>query len=139
MWPRVGDLRAFDLGDPGPMRQRLNERVLDGRKVATAGLLQQDYVDEAEAVETVGERQVLLGDDGDGIATVEVTRVEVYEFLDVPWEFADAEGEDFQSIDHWRDGHRSYYAKHGIDIDQTTRFVCTWFRVVERWDRGTSS
>ena len=35
----------------------------------------------------------------------------IHRFRDVPWEFADAEGEGFRSIEHWRDGHQSYYAK----------------------------
>jgi uncharacterized protein YhfF len=114
------------------MRRKLNTRVLEGRKTATAGLWQQDYVDEREPLEEVGERQALLGDPGAVIATVEITRVETHRFADVPWEFADAEGEDFRSIEHWRDGHKSYYALQGIDIDDDTLFVCVWFRLIDR-------
>jgi uncharacterized protein YhfF len=43
-------------------------------------------------------RQALLDDDGDVVAVVEITRVETHRFVDVPWEFADAEGEDFGRI-----------------------------------------
>jgi uncharacterized protein YhfF len=50
----------------------------------------------------------------------------------VTWEFAQAEGEGFGSIEHWRLGHASYYAKHNIHVDDNTTFVCVWFRVVER-------
>jgi uncharacterized protein YhfF len=112
------------------MRERLTALALDGTKVATAGLLQQDYLDESEAVEAVGEHQVLLGNTDDPVATVEIARVQVHGFLDVPWEFARDEGEGFTSIQHWRDGHRSYYQRHGIDVDEDTQFVCTWFRVI---------
>jgi uncharacterized protein YhfF len=66
------------------------------------------------------------------IAIVEITRVETYRFGDVPWEFADAEGEDFRSIQHWRDGHTSYYARQGIEIGEDTLFVCVWFRLIGR-------
>jgi uncharacterized protein YhfF len=114
------------------MRRQLNARVLEGKKIATAGLWQQDYLDEEESIEEIGERQALLGDDGEIIAIVEITRVETHRFSDVPWEFADAEGEDFQSIDHWRDGHRSYYAQQGIGIGDDTLFVCVWFRLIDR-------
>jgi uncharacterized protein YhfF len=131
MWPRVDGLRAFSLGDPGPMREDLTARAIAGTKIATAGLLREDYEDEAEALEAVGERQVLLGPDDDPAALVEITRVEVHRLPDVPWEFARDEGEDFASIEHWRDGHRSYYARIGIDIDADTQFVCVWFRVVD--------
>jgi uncharacterized protein YhfF len=113
------------------MRQRLTALALEGTKVATAGLLQQDYVDQDEAIEEAGERQALLGDDGRVAAVIEITRVETHGFLAVPWEFADAEGEGFRSIEHWRDGHQSYYAKRAIAVDDTTVFVCVWFRVVE--------
>ena len=131
MWPRAEGLRAFSFGDPGPMRRRLTALALAGTKVATAGLLQQDYVDEKEAIDVVGERQALLDDDGRVAAVIEITRVETHGFGDVPWEFADAEGEGFRSIDHWREGHRSYYAQRSIDVDDTTCFVCIWFRLVE--------
>ena len=113
------------------MRQRLTALALAGTKVATAGLLQQDYVENDEAIEEVGERQALLGDDGQVAAVIEITRVEIHGFLDVPWEFADAEGEGFRSIEHWREGHESYYAERAVQVDDTTRFVCVWFRVVD--------
>ncbi|MGO9877393.1 MAG: ASCH domain-containing protein [Acidimicrobiia bacterium] len=106
--------------------------ALAGTKVATAGLLQQDYVDEGEAIEVVGERQAVLGDDDLVVAVIEIVRVETLHVCDLPWEFADTEGEGFRSIEHWRDGHRSYYAQQGIDVDDNTSFVCVWFRLVER-------
>lgn len=131
MWPRVDGMRAFGLGDRGAMRRRLTESALAGMKVATGDLLQPGYLDEGEAVEKVGERQVLLGEDERPAAVVEIVRVETHEFAQVPWEFADAEGEDFRSIEHWRSGHRSYYAEHGIDVGDEAPFVCVWFRVLD--------
>jgi uncharacterized protein YhfF len=121
----------LSFGDPGPMRQRLTELALTGAKVATAGLVQQDYLDEDEAIEVAGERLALLGDDDRVVAIVAVTRVETLRMSEVPWEFAQAEGEGFTSIEHWRSGHTSYYAKHGIAVEDDTPFVCIWFRVVE--------
>ena len=77
MWPRAEGLRAFSFGDPGTMRRRLTALALAGTKVATAGLLKQDYFDKDEAIEEVGERQALLGDDGQIAAVIEITRVEI--------------------------------------------------------------
>ena len=131
MWPRAEGLRAFSFGDPGPMRRRLTALALAGTKVATAGLWQQDYLDEGETIDVVGERQALLGNDNDVVAIIEITRVETHLLPDVPSEFAEAEGEGFRSIQHWREGHHSYYAKRGIHVDDTTSFVCAWFRLVE--------
>ena len=131
MWPRAEGLRAFRFGDAGPMQRRLTALTLAGTKVATGDLWQQGYVDEGEAVEEVGERLAVLDEDDQVVAIVEITRVEKHRFDDVPWEFAHAEGEGFTSIEHWRDGHRSYYAKHGIDVDEASIFVCLWYRLVE--------
>jgi uncharacterized protein YhfF len=47
----------------------------------------------------------------------------------VHWEFADAEG--FRSIEHWREGHRSYYAQRAIQVDDATSVVCVWFRLLD--------
>jgi uncharacterized protein YhfF len=136
MWPRTEGLRAFSFGDAGPMRRRLTQLALTGTKVATAGLWQQDYLDQDEAVEVPGERQALLGDDEQVVAIIEITRVETHRMSAVPWEFAQAEGEGFESTEHWRTGHSSYYAKHDIHVDDETMFVCVWFRIAER--RGMS-
>lgn len=105
--------------------------ALAGTKTATAGLWQQDYVDNDETIEVVGERQAILDDADHVAAIIEITRVETHRLYDVPWEFAQAEGEGFKSIEHWRDGHRDYYATHGVEINDETLFVCVWFRIVE--------
>jgi uncharacterized protein YhfF len=113
------------------MQNRLTRAALAGEKTATGALLQQEYLDESEPVESPGERQVLLGSDGGATAIVEVTRVETHRFMDVPWEFAHDEGEGFTSIEHWRTGHRSFYEREGIMISDDSVFVCVWFRVIE--------
>lgn len=131
MWPRVGDLRAFRLGAAGDMQDRLNALVLAGEKVATAGLWQHEYVDEGESLDVVGEHQILLqGVDEQPLAVIEITRVETHPFTEVPWEFAAAEGEGFGSIEHWRDGHRAFYANEGITVGDDDLVVCVWFKIV---------
>jgi len=52
-------------------------------------------------------------------------------FIDVTWEFAQAEGEGFTSVDDWRAGHREYWTSEGIEIDDDTPVVCVWFEVVD--------
>jgi uncharacterized protein YhfF len=114
------------------MQDRLNALVLAGEKVATAGLWRNEYVDEGEPLEVVGERQILLdGVEEQPLAVVEITRVEIHPFAEVPWEFADAEGEGFESIEHWRDGHRTFYANEGITVGDDDLVVCVWLRVVQ--------
>ena len=53
-------MRGFELGSKGEMQDRLNALVLAGDKRATAGLWNEDYVLEGEALDEVGERQALL-------------------------------------------------------------------------------
>ncbi|AXO32433.1 ASCH domain-containing protein [Micromonospora chalcea] len=129
MWPRIGGLRALALGTPGELRTRLNTLVLSGVKTATAGLVQ-EYDDENEELEYVGERLVLVDDNDTFVGVVEVTGVEVVRFADVPWDFARAEGEGDRSIEEWREGHGSYWARQGTPVTDDTRIVCLRFRLV---------
>jgi uncharacterized protein YhfF len=112
------------------MQNRLTRSALAGEKIATGALLQQEYLDQLEPVELPGERQVLLGSEGEAAAIVQVTRVETHRFIDVPWEFARDEGEGFTSIDHWRSGHRRFYEDEGVIVSDDSLFVCVWFRIV---------
>lgn len=131
MWPRVNGFRSFGLGTPGEMRDRLSAFVLDGTKTATAGLWKVDYELGREAVEDVGERQVMLDSDGAPLAVIEVTRVESLAFAEVPWEFAAAEGEGFTTIDDWRRGHRDYYRGQGVAVGDRDLMICVWLKVVD--------
>ncbi len=130
----VDGLRTLDLGNPGEMRAHLNDLVLAGRKRATAGLMA-DYRDADEQTELPGERLVLVDDDGGRVATVEVERVEVRRLAEVPWEFAQAEGEGFTSVEDWQRGHREFWGAGGVEVTADTEVVLVWFRLV----RGTQT
>ena len=82
-FPRVAGLRGIEFGTPGASRIKLTDLVLHGNKRATAGLLR-EYENEGEVIEHVGEILALLDDDGQHVANLEVTRVEVSAFKDVP-------------------------------------------------------
>ena len=60
---RVNGLRSVEFGTPGPMRIRLNNLIINGNKRATGGLLKEDYMDEGEEIEIVGERLAILDND----------------------------------------------------------------------------
>ena len=137
-FPRVGGLRALELGGAGSELQReLNALVLTGAKRATAGLLS-EYYDEGEELEHVGEEQYLVDADGQAAALVRYTRVEVVPFVDVTWEFAEAEGEGFTDIDDWRRAHRRYWQREsGMDVGDAEPVVCLWFDVVPLRPEGT--
>jgi uncharacterized protein YhfF len=126
----VDGLRSLEIGTPGTMRQRLNQLILDGRKRATAGLLV-DYVRENEELETEGDRLALVDDDGRRVATVVVTEVATVPFVEVPWSFAQAEGEGDESLEEWRHGHRRFWSEYGDRIEDQTPAVLIWFDVLE--------
>ncbi|MFD9425648.1 MULTISPECIES: ASCH domain-containing protein [unclassified Streptomyces] len=129
MWPRVNGMRALELGTPGDMRAELNSLVLAGSKTATTCLLD-EYAEEAEGLEYVGERQELLDNDGRSIATLEYTGVEVKSFTEVTWQHAEAEGEGDASLEDWRDVHRRFWHRSGTPVEDHTVVVCLAFRVV---------
>jgi uncharacterized protein YhfF len=126
MFPVVNGMRSVELGFPGEQRARLLDCVLRGRKRATAGLMD-EYLSEDEPLETIGEQLALVDDDVQCVGVIEITDVTVRRFDDVPWEFADAEGEGFTSVEDWRDGHRRHWAREGYDITGDTQVVCLSF------------
>ncbi|TXS81071.1 ASCH domain-containing protein [Streptomyces sp. sk2.1] len=129
MWPRVNGMRALELGTKGETRERLNALVLAGAKTATTGLLA-EYVEETEGLEFKGERLAILGNDGDCVATIEITGVELASFADVTWGHASAEGKGDQSLDEWRSGHRRFWEGIGTPVDENTPLVCLRFHLV---------
>jgi uncharacterized protein YhfF len=120
--------RALEIGTPGAMRERLNRLILDGHKRATAGLLL-DYVRENEELEFEGELLSLVDDDARRVATVRVRNVATVPFIEVPWTFAQAEGEGDDSLEAWRSGHREFWANGGDLIDDETPVVLIWFEL----------
>jgi uncharacterized protein YhfF len=120
-------LRSVEFGTKGPMRIRLNNLIINGNKRATAGLLKEDYMDEGEEIEFVGERLAILDNDQKQVGIIKVTRVEVLEFKDVPTEFALAEAEGDLSGDDFRQSHSKFWSSIGVDVKPETKVVTVYF------------
>jgi uncharacterized protein YhfF len=125
----VDGLRTLELGTPGAMRDRLNRLVLQGTKRATAGLLL-DYVRDDEELEVVGEHLALVDSDGARSGVVEVIQVDTVPFGEVPWRFAQAEGEGDASLEEWRTGHLRFWTSVGDVTDDLTPVVLVWFELL---------
>ncbi len=123
---RVNGLRTIEFGTPGAMRDHLNDLIINGNKRATAGLLE-EYIDDGEEIEFVGERLVILDNDQKQIGIIKVTRVEVLEFKDVPTDFALAEAEGDLSGDDFRQSHSKFWNSVGVDVKPETRVVTVYF------------
>lgn len=124
---RVNGLRSIEFGTPGQMRDRLNNLIINGNKRATAGLLKEDYLDEGEEIEFVGEKLAILDNQQKPIGIVKVTRVEVLDFKDVPTEFALAEAEGDLSGDDFRQSHLKFWNSVGIEVLPDTKIVMVYF------------
>ena len=129
VFPRVDGLRTIEFGTPGESRQRLVDFVLHGNKRATAGLLS-EYETEGEEIEHVGEFLAMVDNDGRHVATLEVTRVEVLRFADVPDEFALAEAEGDLNAADFRASHLDYWTKAGETVTDDTPVVTVYFSML---------
>jgi uncharacterized protein YhfF len=123
-------LRTLELGTPGAMRQELTALVLSGAKRATAGLVTLDYEAEGEPLEHLGERLVLVDDEGAAAGIIQVTGLEVVPFSQVSDDFAQAEGEGFAGHDDWATAHEAFWTRAGEEIDSATPVVCVRFMLL---------
>jgi len=132
-FPIVNGMRSIKFGPPGNTRSRLVALVLAGVKRATAGTLEWDYVAEHEPIEHVGERLAVLDDNDRHVGTIQVTKVELRPFADVPDEFARAEGEGDLSGDDFRASHLAYWSHMGLPINDSTELVLMYFELTEKY------
>ena len=125
----MSDLPPFELGHPRTeLRRQLVNAVLRGEKTATAGLLA-DYEAEGAQPGPVGARRILLGDDDEPVAVVEITESKVVPAAEIDESFAGDEGEGFESVEDWRIAHEDFF---GRPIEPETEIVAVRFRLVER-------
>ena len=130
---RIDGFRTIEFGTPGKSRDTILDFLFNGNKRATAGLLEHDYVAEGEPVEHVGEILVVVGNEKEPLGKIQVTRVEIIKFGEVPDEFALAEAEGDLSGDDFRDSHGKFWAGCGYEINDDTQVVCVYFELIEKY------
>ena len=126
MFPVVDDLRAIEFGSPGKSRETIVNFVVHGKKRATAGLAA-EYETEGEEVEYIGECLAMLDNDSRHIATLQVTRVDISRFADVPDEFALAEAEGDLNAADFRASHYAFWTRAGETIIDDTMINQIYF------------
>lgn len=117
-------LPPFELGTPGPMRDRLVAAVLAGQKTATSGL-RLAYDLDAEPIPREGERFALLDSTGARVGVVRITGVGILPLGDVGDRVAHAEGEGFADRHEWRAAHEEFWATH-VDVIREFLGVESW-------------
>jgi uncharacterized protein YhfF/predicted acetyltransferase len=138
MFPVVDDLRSIEFGTPGKSRENLVNFIINGNKRATAGLAA-DYEKEGEEVEFVGECLSMVNTDGNHVATLQVTRVDITRFADVPDEFALAEAEGDLNAADFRASHMKYWTKAGESITDDTMINQIYFTLLTHRLRNLES
>ena len=123
-------MRTIEFGTPGASREKLVNLILHGQKRATAGLLIGDYESEGEPIEHVGELLAIVDNDGKHVGTMNVTRVEVLRFADVPDEFALAEAEGDMNASDFRASHLAYWTRVGESVADDTLIVTVYFDLI---------
>jgi uncharacterized protein YhfF/predicted acetyltransferase len=129
MFPLVDDLRSIEFGTPGKSRENLVNFIINGNKRATAGLAA-DYEKEGEEVEFVGECLSMVNTDGNHVATLQVTLVDISRFADVPDEFALAEAEGDLNAADFRASHMEYWTKAGETVTNDTMINQIYFTLL---------
>jgi uncharacterized protein YhfF len=103
-------MEAVRFAFPGPMRDRLVDAVLEGRKTASSSLLAEWVLDDQE-LPAVGDRREVLDSDDNPVGVIETTAVDVIRLGDVDVALAHAEGEGFESVLDWRQAHERFWTE----------------------------
>ncbi len=138
MFPVVDDLRAIEFGSPGKSRETIVNFVVHGNKRATAGMAA-EYETEGEEVEHIGECLAMLDNDSKHVATLQVTRVDISPFADVPDEFALAEAEGDLNAADFRASHYAFWTRAGETITDDTMINQIYFDLLSHRLRNLES
>jgi ribosomal protein L11 methyltransferase len=128
------DLPLWEYATPGPLRERLCGLTLAGVKTATF-----DVVTENEEPPPIGSQWVMIGSDNARLAVLEVVKLTEMRIAEVPWALANAEGESFTDVAHWRRGHDQFWNTIGLIIEDDTMVRCEQFRLVEVLPAATAA
>ena len=130
-FPLIDGYRTVEFGNVGESRTKILHFLFKGEKRATAGLLKEDYQDENEPIEQVGEILVVVGNENEPLGKIQVTRVEIVPFGEVPDEFALAEAEGDLSGDDFRESHSKFWTECGYTLTPETPVVLCYFELIE--------
>lgn len=109
------ELRPFELGTPGPMRDRLVAAVLAGDKTATSSL-RLSYDLDSEPLPRPGDRFRMVDSAQRSVGVVRTTRVDVLRLGEVGDDVARAEGEGFADRTAWRVPHEEFWRRYADDV-----------------------
>lgn len=116
----------------GTDNDKLVELVLKGEKRATTSLYK-EYILEGEELPKVGERSIILFDDGREACLIENVEVMVTEFKNITEELAFIEGEGDKTLDYYRREHIRIFKGIDSDFNDLSKVVFEIFKVIEKF------
>jgi uncharacterized protein YhfF len=126
------DYEAWAFGDSKEMADELAELVLKGVKTATAS--NYSLYENDEELPYVGLHNIVLDGDGEAVAIVETTSVEIVPFDEVTEEQAYLEGEGDRTLKYWRDVHEDFFKRELEEVNQKFHnkipVVCERFKLL---------
>lgn len=128
----IDGLPVAEFAFPGDLRDRLVAAILSGEKTSTSTLLA-DYEQDGEALPEVGERAVVVDSAERPVAVIETTELRVVPIREIDLAFAREEGEGFETVAEWREGHERFWVSYlpHVQVDDETLVVAERFRLVE--------
>lgn len=125
----------IDVGIAGDVNiaDELLELYLSGKKTAGSGLVR-DYELAGDPLPKVGNYWMILDSSGGPRCIVKITKVEFYQFNQVPKKVAIAEGEGDLSLAYWRKAHADFFApllkSWGVENLGKEMIVTSFYEVV---------
>lgn len=110
--PAVADISALPeghYGEPGELRDQLVAAILAGKKTGTSFLALEAEIPGEEDIPEAGYRKAVLDSYGNRVCVTEVVSVEVLPLSEINLQHALDEGEGYESVADWREGHLKFW------------------------------
>lgn len=125
--------QVWYFGNSSEMARELAELVISGTKTATASLKSVNDIEPDKAPINDG-YSVVTDFEGSPMCIIQTTEIRHIPFNEVDAPFAFDEGEGDQTLEFWRDVHRSYFTKEaaekGLDFDENSIICSERFKLV---------
>ena len=125
--------QVWYFGNTSEMARELAELVLQGKKTATASLVEFNKL-HPEIAPFEGCYNVVTDFEGNPQCVIQTTEIRHLPFTEVDAQFAFDEGEGDQSLEYWRDVHRAYFTKeaaeNGLEFNEKSLICCERFRLL---------
>ncbi len=121
------------FGNSSAMARELAELVIEGKKRATASLVEFNKLHPELAPSDDG-CSVVTDFEGNPMCVIQTTEIRHIPFTEVGAAFAFDEGEGDRSLEYWRDVHRRYFTKeaaeNGLEFNENSLVCCERFKLL---------